>query len=92
MPPALTVEAFVTSSPDGRASAGDRRGARLLRLPGPLAPISIVDVGTRRLVEVAANVAARPQLLVLDEPAAGLSHEEHIAFGRRLRLVPARSA
>ena len=47
-----------------------------------------MDVGTRRLIEVAANVAARPKLLVLDEPAAGLSHEEHIEFGQRLRLVP----
>ena len=32
---------------------------------------------------------SRPaRLLVLDEPAAGLSHDEHIEFGQRLRLVP----
>jgi branched-chain amino acid transport system permease protein len=49
--------------------------------------ISNVDVGSRRLVELAANIAAKPRLLILDEPAAGLSHEEHIAFGQRLRIV-----
>ena len=35
-------------------------------------------------------MAARPKLLVLDEPAAGLSHEEHIEFGQRLRMVPSK--
>ena len=60
--------------------------------PTASTPISVVDVGTRRLIEVAANVAARPKLLVLDEPAAGLSHEEHIEFGQRLRLVPTSTA
>ncbi|MGH3588086.1 MAG: ABC transporter permease subunit, partial [Pseudonocardia sp.] len=49
-----------------------------------------VDVGTRRLVEVAGHVLAQPRVLLLDEPAAGLSHEEHVAFGERLRQVPAR--
>jgi branched-chain amino acid transport system permease protein len=49
-----------------------------------------VDVGTRRLVEVAANVLSRPRVLILDEPAAGLSHEEHVELGERLRRVPAR--
>ncbi|GAA1917712.1 hypothetical protein GCM10009775_07740 [Microbacterium aoyamense] len=57
----------------------------------PLAtPLQLVDVGTRRLIEVAANVAAKPRLLLLDEPAAGLSHEEHLAFADRLRAVPER--
>jgi branched-chain amino acid transport system permease protein len=49
-----------------------------------------VDVGTRRLIEVAASIAAKPQVLLLDEPAAGLSHDEHVAFGDRLRQVPSR--
>jgi ABC-type uncharacterized transport system ATPase subunit len=29
------------------------------------------------------------KLLMLDEPAAGLSYDEHLAFGRRLLLAPA---
>lgn len=52
--------------------------------------IEHVDVGTRRIIEVAANIAAKPRLLILDEPAAGLSHEEHVAFGERLKQVPKR--
>ncbi|MDN4474005.1 branched-chain amino acid ABC transporter ATP-binding protein/permease [Demequina zhanjiangensis] len=58
--------------------------------PGTQAPLQMVDVGTRRLIEVAANIAAGPKLLLLDEPAAGLSHEEHVAFADRLRAVPER--
>lgn len=51
-------------------------------------PLQTVDVGTRRLIEVAANVAAMPKVLVLDEPAAGLAHEEHIAFANVLKAIP----
>ena len=58
--------------------------------PPARARLSSVDVGTRRLVEVAANVVARPRLLILDEPAAGLSHDEHLALAARLRELPAR--
>ncbi len=29
-------------------------------------------------------------MLLLDEPAAGLSHEEHLALGRRLAELPGR--
>ncbi|WP_100812056.1 MULTISPECIES: ATP-binding cassette domain-containing protein [unclassified Microbacterium] len=51
-------------------------------------PLRVVDVGSRRIVEVAANVASKPLVLLLDEPAAGLSHEEHIVFGNQLRKIP----
>jgi branched-chain amino acid transport system permease protein len=55
-----------------------------------MTPLRMVDVGTRRLIEVAANVAAKPLVLLLDEPAAGLSHDEHLLFADRLRQVPSR--
>ena len=71
-----------------RARTRSTRCSTFFGCPTASTPISVVDVGTRRLIEVAANVAARPKLLVLDEPAAGLSHEEHLEFGQRLRLVP----
>jgi branched-chain amino acid transport system ATP-binding protein len=41
--------------------------------------------GERKLVGVARALAARPRLVCMDEPAAGLNSEESRAFGRRLR-------
>ena len=91
VPPTLTVGAFVNFVTNGQASQDDiREVLEFFGCPTASTPISVVDVGTRRLIEVAANVAARPKLLVLDEPAAGLSHEEHLEFAQRLRLVPSR--
>lgn len=91
VPPTLTVGAFVRFVTRGQAPEAEiDEVLEFFGCPPAATPISVVDVGTRRLIEVAANVAARPKLLVLDEPAAGLSHEEHIEFGQRLRLVPAK--
>jgi branched-chain amino acid transport system permease protein len=89
VPPTLTVGAFVDFVARGQASPAEiDEVLDFFGCPDASTPINVVDVGTRRLVEVAANVAAKPKLLVLDEPAAGLSHEEHVEFGHRLRLVP----
>ena len=91
VPPTLTVGAFVNFVTNGQASEDEiDEVLDFFGCPAASTPISVVDVGTRRLIEVAANIAARPKLLVLDEPAAGLSHEEHIEFGQRLRLVPSK--
>ncbi|GIH71954.1 branched-chain amino acid ABC transporter ATP-binding protein/permease [Sphaerimonospora thailandensis] len=57
--------------------------------PGEV-PVSIVDVGTRRLLDVAAAIAARPKVALLDEPAAGQSAAESLLLGRRLAQVPER--
>lgn len=59
-------------------------------MPAAVDSLQVVDVGTRRIIEVAANIVTRPSVLLLDEPAAGLSHEEHVAFANRLRGIPAR--
>ncbi|MGW4407752.1 branched-chain amino acid ABC transporter ATP-binding protein/permease [Nonomuraea sp. NPDC004702] len=57
--------------------------------PGEV-PVSILDAGTRRLLDVAAAIAARPKVALLDEPAAGQSAAESLRLGHRLAQVPAR--
>ncbi|MEU1877894.1 ATP-binding cassette domain-containing protein [Streptosporangium sp. NPDC020072] len=57
--------------------------------PGEV-PVSIVDVGSRRLLDVAAAIAAKPKVALLDEPAAGQSAAESLKLGQRLAEVPSR--
>ncbi|MDH5134945.1 MULTISPECIES: ABC transporter permease subunit [unclassified Microbacterium] len=91
VPPALTVGGYVRFVARRHLAAADiDEVLAFFGCPPARARLSSVDVGTRRLVEVAANVAARPRLLILDEPAAGLSHEEHLALAARLRELPGR--
>lgn len=91
VPPALTVGAYVRFVARRRLAQADIDDAlAFFGCPSARSRLSSVDVGTRRLVEVAANVLARPSLLILDEPAAGLSHDEHLALAARLRELPSR--
>ncbi len=91
VPPLLTVGAYVRFVARRRLSTADIDEAlAFFGCPPARARLSSVDVGTRRLVEVAAAVLSQPRLLILDEPAAGLSHEEHLALAARLRELPAR--
>ena len=48
---------------------------------------SDLSQGQRKLVGVARTLAARPRLLCLDEPAAGLDSHESEELGRRLKEV-----
>jgi branched-chain amino acid transport system ATP-binding protein len=45
--------------------------------------------GMRKLVSVARALVTRPKLLLLDEPAAGLSSGDSLEFGRELRKLQA---
>jgi branched-chain amino acid transport system permease protein len=58
--------------------------------PGPDTQISSIDAGTRRLIDVAGVIAAGPKVVLLDEPAAGLSHEESLLLASRIALIPER--
>lgn len=91
VPPQLTVEAYVKFVTRRRIDHDELADAlAFLGCPAPEVQLSSVDVGTRRLIEVAAAALSNPKVLILDEPAAGLSHEEHLQFGQRLTRIPSR--
>jgi branched-chain amino acid transport system permease protein len=60
-----------------------------LACPGPDTPIESLDVGTRRLIELAAALLSKPRLLLLDEPAAGMSARESRRLGQVIQRIPA---
>jgi len=49
--------------------------------------VSDLPFGTQKRVELARALAAEPQLLLLDEPASGLNHEEVGALGALIRSI-----
>jgi branched-chain amino acid transport system ATP-binding protein len=50
-------------------------------------PVAALPFGTQKRVELARALAAQPKLLLLDEPASGLNHEEVGAIGALIRGV-----
>jgi branched-chain amino acid transport system ATP-binding protein len=50
-------------------------------------PIAGLPFATQKRVETARALAARPQLLLLDEPASGLNHEEVEALAALVRTI-----
>ncbi|MFI8105726.1 ATP-binding cassette domain-containing protein [Streptomyces sp. NPDC086023] len=67
------------------------RALRLLDLDGPVrrAPAAGLPTGALRRVELARALAADPQVLLLDEPAAGLDTAEVEALARVLHALAA---
>jgi ABC-type branched-subunit amino acid transport system ATPase component len=54
----------------------------------PFTPVRTLGAGNRRLVEVARAIVGKPQLVLLDEPAAGLPDEETAHLGEVIRKIP----
>src|SRR5215472_10165285 len=52
-----------------------------------LRPVGGLPLGTRKRVELARGLAGKPRLLLLDEPASGLNHEEVGELGGLIRRV-----
>ena len=50
-------------------------------------PAAGLPFGTLKRVELARALAGRPTLLLVDEPAGGLNHEEVAALGAILRAI-----
>lgn len=50
-------------------------------------PLAQLPTGIRRLVSVAAAVATRPRILMLDEPAAGVSANESVELTQAIHLL-----
>jgi len=61
---------------------------RLLDLESVAGPrVADLPFGTQKRVELARALAAEPRLLLLDEPASGLNHEEVGALGKLIRDI-----
>jgi branched-chain amino acid transport system ATP-binding protein len=50
-------------------------------------PVGQLTFGVRKRIELARALAIGPKLLLLDEPAAGLNHEEVDALGEEIRAI-----
>ena len=57
-----------------------------------LVPTRLLPYGKQRLLEIALSIALSPRVLVLDEPAAGLSTDQGHDVFRRLRDLPEETA
>ncbi|TDD31917.1 branched-chain amino acid ABC transporter ATP-binding protein/permease [Actinomadura sp. KC06] len=91
VPTGLTVGAYLRFAAHRTVTRDELEDVRdFLGCPPAAAHVLDLDVGSRRLLEVAAAILARPKLIVLDEPAAGLAHAESLALADRLIEVPAR--
>ena len=86
--PELTVGAYVRLAGGEISDAEVEAVLNWIECPHPDTLVASVDAGTRRLLDVAGVVAARPKVVLLDEPAAGQSYEETIKLGRHIAEIP----
>jgi branched-chain amino acid transport system ATP-binding protein len=83
---ALRLPAVRREEADMRATAVDLLRSLDLEAVAEL-PAAGLPFGTLKRVELARALASRPRLLLLDEPAGGLNHEEVAALGKLIQTV-----
>ncbi len=75
----------------GQSRHGDRSAEELLEYVGlrdlAYRPAAGLPFGTLKRIELARALASSPKLLLLDEPAGGLNHEEVEELGRFIQGV-----
>ena len=85
------ANALDTSSVRGEERSLQDRAAELARFVGldGAADAIVADLpfGIRKRVELARALMSRPKLLLLDEPAAGLNHEELMGLQEQIRRI-----
>ena len=88
----VLVGAHTSTRPFGGTS-GDARALEILDYVGigdvARRPVAGLPFGTLKRVELARALGAEPRLLLLDEPAGGLNHEEVAELGAFIRKLRA---
>ncbi|HET9783163.1 MAG TPA: ABC transporter ATP-binding protein [Candidatus Dormibacteraeota bacterium] len=72
-------------------SASRDKAMQMIELVGlkslAAAPVAVLPFGTQKLVELARALVSSPRLVLLDEPAGGISQQEVDVMGSRLRKI-----
>ena len=87
----MTVLDNVLVGAHSRRDAGEREALEIIEYVGLGGRASVrataLPYGTQKKVELARALVARPRLLLLDEPAGGLNHEEVAELGAFIRRI-----
>jgi branched-chain amino acid transport system ATP-binding protein len=90
------ADAFTLPSARGEEREFDETARAMLAFVGMEAaaeqPATKLSLGARKRVELARALAGKPTLLLLDEPAGGLNHEEVMELGALIRAIRDRLA
>jgi branched-chain amino acid transport system permease protein len=87
----LTPQDYLRLAAGGRSSAEEIAGVMdFVGCPETDEPLSRIDVRLRRLIMIAACLVGKPEVLLIDEPAAGLTAEESDDLAARIAEIPAK--
>ena len=87
-PASLQLGRFVSVAARGRTSSKQRDWLlTLFGLPNPGTPVALLDSAERRRLELVAAFSSAPSVVLVDEPAAGLTEAESSQLGSAMRRV-----